>query len=94
MPRYSRRRKIRWSRVLSCAFAAILLTAAVGILIQVSAEFPLSAADRESSQTEDGTVSLAETSDVSAAASATLVPMRPQAPQRMIFMRVPRCNFR
>lgn len=72
MPRYSRRRKIRWSRVLSCAFAAILLTAAVGILIQVSAEFPLSAADRESSQTEDGTVSLAETSDVSAAASATV----------------------
>lgn len=75
MPRYSRRRKIRWSRVLSCAFAAILLTAAVGILIQVSAEFPLSAADRESSQAGDGSVSQVDMeprADVSAAASATV----------------------
>ncbi len=47
MPRYSRRRKVRWGRVFSCVIAVALLAAAGGLLADISGEFQYSAAEIE-----------------------------------------------
>lgn len=47
MPRYSRRRKVRWGRVFSCMVAVALLAAAGTLIADISGEFQYSAAEVE-----------------------------------------------